>query len=148
MSAVEDIHRELDYDHWEPELKKISGVWSSLQKQRKQTGDAAGLKKYRLYLERCIGNLKTHDARLSDDEITRLSGEWRDYHGKRLTALGDKPLSRLPQGVDDWMAKWSPRVYQDYALALSAVMDKSTKRTFDRLMETTQAMFDGFEGAV
>jgi hypothetical protein len=148
VTDVVALHEELGFSKWEAELRKISGVWSSLQNLQRHAKDAAGLKKYRQYLERCIGNLQTHDAPLTTAEAEKLRSAWQDLHATLNNALAERIASRLPHGVLPWCEKWLPTVARDYALAIKAFDEKVTKRRFDRLMETTRVMFDEFEKAV
>lgn len=148
VEAVKALHEELGFARWESELRAITGVWASIQTlQKRASKDAASLKKYRQYLERCIGNLQTHDSVLADDELEARCAELRAFYQQRLQQLESKQTARIPHGVEDWCERWLSRAYQDHRLAMEAWLEKPTKRAFDRLMATAKAMYDEYENA-
>lgn len=148
MSEIDDLHAELNFDTWKPELQKIAGVWSTLEKLQQKATDPRGVSAYRNYLQRCVNNLEANDVELSAEVAETKVNEWLVLYKTRVIELTDRVAGRGANSVEDWCAQWLPDAHAAYVTALVAVTGKATKRTFEALFTATAAMFDQFESAI
>lgn len=146
--TIEAIHSELDYEQWAPTLRNAGGIWTMLQSLRKKATSPVGLSAYRAYLERCVNQVKVTDVELDEPAVGELLKAWAAFTKENTKALGEQIYSRNPIGVENWTAKWIPLVYDDYRLALNAWLIRATKRSGDRLLDTTRTMFKEFKEAI
>lgn len=146
--SIETLHTELDYDTWEPVLRDTGGIWTLLQSLRKRATNPAGVTAYRAYLERCLNQIKVHDVELQTLECDAVLNAWSQLTKQRNKELKEQIYSRNPLGVENWMHRWQPLVYDDYRLALNAWLTRATHRSGDRLLDTTRTLFDQFEKAI
>lgn len=144
--VIAALHTELEFEKYESDLRGIVGIWNMLQSLRTKATTVAGVAAYRSYLERCVNKLKS-DPELDEPAVGVVIHAWMDYIKGRNAELKEQIASRNPIGIENWMHKWQPLVYDDYRLALNGWLTRATKRSSERLMETTRILIDEFAKA-
>jgi hypothetical protein len=150
MGVIEDIHKELDFQTYEPDLRKIAGVWKSIAaKQSELRKNPATAKTYKAFLQRCIKQLRENDPEYKPDEVEQVVSDLFKWIESRRHELGlnARELLRYPSSVEAWSEKHLKPQFDSVNMAWAAVLDRPSKRTLDKLKQAYEDMYQAYLAA-
>jgi hypothetical protein len=149
MDSVDSVHEELNFQHYAPFLKAITGVWSSIQKgQQAARRDPTKLKPYRIMLERAISKAKLADV-VDGDDAEALGRQLQEYAESLYSQhqLAQRAVGRSPSDIQAWMRKWHPKVSSDYESRLDAFFDGPSTESLQQAKAAVYTFVEVFCGS-
>ena len=147
MGILEDIHKELDFKTYEEDLRRVVGVWKSIeQKQAALRKNPATAKQYRAFLTRCIKQVRDNDPEFLDNDAVSAATEFNEWLLARRAELGldAREQLRFPVGAELWAEKNLKPQYDNLMMAWSAVIARPSKRTVGNLKQAYEDVFQAF----
>jgi hypothetical protein len=157
MNAIDALKAEVGYAEAEPALKRVIGVYRSLQTLEKQARlkPAVYLAKYRALLTRSIAQVKTSaetETPLdSDSDIVKqwftaftawLEERWREF------GIAKKQAKRYPRNLYAWVEQHYPAIYKQRQAAEERADKHLTIRNLELLKASELALLKTYRDAI
>lgn len=157
MHAIDALKAELGYAEAEPALKRVIGVYRSLQTLEKQARlkPAVYLAKYRALLTRSIAQVKTNSETETpldvDSEAVRKwfrdFTAWADERWREFD-IAKKQSARYPRNVYAWIEQHYPELYKQRQAAEQRADKHLTIRNLELLKASELAILKTYRDAI